>query len=142
MTTIWRVIHFNCVHEDMLFSEMGKTMSQSIFLRHEQPKYLHQGGQNRIFGVLEQSYSVLQQAFLLPKLFSYWGIILSKGQLATIHYSAVFLQRQKRIVKITPKILSKNLSNEEVFPENWHFNSCFVFKTTKTPLFAFITQIL
>ena len=43
---------------------------------------------------------------------------------------------------ITSKSLSKNLSNGEVFPENWHFNSCFVLKTTKTPLFVFITEIL
>ena len=37
---------------------------------------------------------------------------------------------------ITSKSSSKNISNEEVFPENWHFNSCFVLKTT-TPLFCF-----
>ena len=29
-------------------------------------------------------------------------------------------------------IMSKNLSNGEVFPENWHFNSCVVLKTTKS----------
>ena len=40
------------------------------------------------------------------------------------------------------KSSSKNLSNGEVFPENWHFNSCFVLKTTKTPLLAFISEIL
>ena len=43
---------------------------------------------------------------------------------------------------ITSKSLSKNLSNGEVFPENWHFNSCFALKTTKIPLFVFITEIL
>ena len=30
MTTIWQVIHFDCVHEDMLFAEMGKIMTQLI----------------------------------------------------------------------------------------------------------------
>ena len=37
---------------------------------------------------------------------------------------------------IMTKSLSKNLSVENkysMFPENWHFNSCFVLKTTKTP---------
>ena len=29
-----------------------------------------------------------------------------------------------------------------MFPENWHFNSRFVLKTTKTPGFVFITEIL
>ena len=29
-----------------------------------------------------------------------------------------------------------------MFPENWHFNSHFVLKTTKTPAFVFITEIL
>ena len=29
-----------------------------------------------------------------------------------------------------------------VIPENWHFNSRFVLKTTKTPVFVFITEIL
>ena len=29
-----------------------------------------------------------------------------------------------------------------MFPENWHFNSHFVLKTTKTPVFVFITKIL
>ena len=29
-----------------------------------------------------------------------------------------------------------------VIPENWRFNSHFVLKTTKTPLFVFITEIL
>ena len=29
-----------------------------------------------------------------------------------------------------------------MFPENWHFKSCLVLKTTKTPLFVFITEIL
>ena len=29
-----------------------------------------------------------------------------------------------------------------MFPENWHFNSRFVLKTTKTPVFIFITEIL
>ena len=29
-----------------------------------------------------------------------------------------------------------------MFPENWHFRSCFVLKTTKTQLFVFITEIL
>ena len=29
-----------------------------------------------------------------------------------------------------------------MFPENWHFNSRFVLKTTKTPVFVFITEIL
>ena len=29
-----------------------------------------------------------------------------------------------------------------MFPENWHFNSYFVLKTTKTPLFVLITEIL
>ena len=43
---------------------------------------------------------------------------------------------------ITSKSSSNNLSNGEVFPENWHFNSCFVLKTTKAPLFVFITEIL
>ena len=29
-----------------------------------------------------------------------------------------------------------------VIPENWHFNSRFVLKTTKTPVFVFITEII
>ena len=29
-----------------------------------------------------------------------------------------------------------------MFPENWHFNSRFVLKTTKTSVFVFITEIL
>ena len=29
-----------------------------------------------------------------------------------------------------------------VFPENWHFHSHFVLKTTKTPVFVFVTEIL
>ena len=29
-----------------------------------------------------------------------------------------------------------------MFPENWHFNSRIVLKTTKTPVFVFITEIL
>ena len=29
-----------------------------------------------------------------------------------------------------------------VIPENWHFNSRFVLKTTKTPVFVFINEIL
>ena len=29
-----------------------------------------------------------------------------------------------------------------VIPENWHFNSRFVLKTTKTAVFVFITEIL
>ena len=28
-----------------------------------------------------------------------------------------------------------------VIPESWHFNSCFVLKTTRTPVFVFITAI-
>ena len=47
---------------------------------------------------------------------------------------------------ITSKSSSKNLSNENkhtlMFPEDWHFNSLFVLKTTKTPVFDFITEIL
>ena len=43
---------------------------------------------------------------------------------------------------IVSKSSSKNLSNGEVFTENWHFYSSFVFKTTKTSLFVFITEIL
>ena len=43
---------------------------------------------------------------------------------------------------IMSKTSSKNFSNGKVFPENWHFNSCFVLKTTKTTLFVFITEIL
>ena len=46
---------------------------------------------------------------------------------------------------ITSKSSSKNLSNENkhtlLFPKNWHFNSRFVLKTTKTPVFVFITEI-
>ena len=44
---------------------------------------------------------------------------------------------------IMTKSLSKNLSVENkysMFPENWHFNSCFVLKTTKNTIF--ITEIL
>ena len=29
-----------------------------------------------------------------------------------------------------------------MIPENWHFNSCFVLKTTKTAVVVFITEIL
>ena len=29
-----------------------------------------------------------------------------------------------------------------VIPENWHFDTRFVMKTTKTPVFVFITEIL
>ena len=29
-----------------------------------------------------------------------------------------------------------------MFPENWRSNSRFVLKTTKTPMFVFITEIL
>ena len=39
---------------------------------------------------------------------------------------------------IASKRSSKNLSNENkhtMFSENWHFNSRFVLKTTKTPVF-------
>ena len=52
-------------------------------------------------------------------------------------------------VKSGPSIIrskdsSKNLSNENkhtMFPENWHFNSLFVLKTTKSQVFAMITKI-
>ena len=44
------------------------------------------------------------------------------------------------------KSSSKNLSNENIhtlcLQKNWHFRSCFALKTTKTPLFVFITEIL
>ena len=43
---------------------------------------------------------------------------------------------------IISKSSSKNFSIGEVFPENWHFYSCFILKTTKAPLFVFITEIL
>ena len=47
---------------------------------------------------------------------------------------------------IMSKSLSKNLSNENkhtlCFPDNQHFESRFVLKTTKTPVFVFITEIL
>ena len=33
-------------------------------------------------------------------------------------------------------------TNTLMFPENWHFNSRFVLKTTKTAVFVFITEIL
>ena len=55
------------------------------------------------------------------------------------NYSAVFLQRQKRIVNYYAKKVRQRIS---VIPENWHFNSRFVLKTTKTPVFVFITEIL
>ena len=43
-----------------------------------------------------------------------------------------------RLSIITSKSLSKNLSNENkhtIFQENWHLNSCFVLKTTKTAVY-------
>ena len=43
---------------------------------------------------------------------------------------------------ITSKSSSQNFSNGEVFPENWHFNSIFVLKTTKKTLSVYITEIL
>ena len=48
---------------------------------------------------------------------------------------------------IMSKSSSKNLSNENkhtlyMFAENWHFNSCFVLKTTKIPVIVFIAEIL
>ena len=39
-------------------------------------------------------------------------------------------------------IMSKVRQRISVIPENWHFNSRFVLKTTKTPVFVFITEIL
>ena len=53
-----------------------------------------------------------------------------------------FYNIKNGLSNITSKSSLKNLSNREVFPENWHFDSCFVLKTTKTPLFVFITEIL
>ena len=48
-----------------------------------------------------------------------------------------FYQVKNGLSNITSKSLSKNLSNGEVFPENWHFNSCFVLKTKKTTIVCF-----
>ena len=59
-----------------------------------------------------------------------------------ISRAEVFYSIKKWWSFITSKSLSKNLSNGEVFPENWHFDSCFVLKTAKTPLFVFIPEIL
>ena len=59
--------------------------------------------------------------------------------------SGVFYNVKNESSFITSKRLSKNLSNENkdtMFPENWHFNSGFVFKPTKAPVFVFITEIL
>ena len=43
---------------------------------------------------------------------------------------------------IMSKSSTKNLCNENLMcPENWHFNSRFVLKTTNTLVFVFITEI-
>ena len=45
--------------------------------------------------------------------------------------------------KIDCHLLCQNVCQRiSVIPENWHFNSRFVLKTTKTPVFVFITEIL
>ena len=57
------------------------------------------------------------------------------------------------VLSIIMSIMSLCLSNENkntVFPENWcyknssfwHFNLCFFLKTTKTPAFVFITEVI
>ena len=56
--------------------------------------------------------------------------------------SALFYNVKNWSSNVTSTSSSKNLSDGEVLPDNWHFNSCFVLKTTKTPLFFFITEIL
>ena len=48
--------------------------------------------------------------------------------------SSVFLQHQLSHEKVPQRI--------SVIPENWHFNSHFVLKTTKTAFFVFINEIL
>ena len=48
------------------------------------------------------------------------------------------LQCQKRFHLLCQKVRQRI----SVIPENWHFNSRFVLKTTKTPVFVFITEIL
>ena len=52
-------------------------------------------------------------------------------------------QQQQQSSKTDCQLLRQKFCQRiSVFPENWHFNSCFVLKTTKTPLFVFITEIL
>ena len=50
------------------------------------------------------------------------------------------LQRQKRIIIYL--LRQKVRQGISVIPENWHFYSRFVLKTTKTSVFVFITEIL
>ena len=53
--------------------------------------------------------------------------------------SSVFLQRQKQIVNDYVKKLAHHKIS--LIPENWYFNSRFVLKTTKTPLFVLTNEI-
>ena len=73
--------------------------------------------------------------------------IESKNKISTNgNISGGFLQSQKRNVLYYDKKFVKESQRwkqiHSMFPENWHFNSCSVLKTTKTPVFIFITEIL
>ena len=48
------------------------------------------------------------------------------------------MDRQLLHQKVRQRILVMKTNT----PENWHFNSRFVLKTTKKPVFVFITEIL
>ena len=52
------------------------------------------------------------------------------------------MDRQILRQKVRQRISLMKTYVHTMFPENWHFRSCFVLKTTKTPLLVFITEIL
>ena len=55
---------------------------------------------------------------------------------------------QSKVMSFKTSKLDRHLLRQKVcqrisvIPENWHFNSRFVLKTTKTAAFVFITEIL
>ena len=75
--------------------------------------------------------------FILPTFDLHTGYKQKNGKKLT-HKRSIFttskMDRQLLCQKVRERI--------SVIPENWHFNSCFVMRTTKTVLFVFITEIL
>ena len=66
-----------------------------------------------------------------------YSIIIQK-LFPTIHKRKFFLTSKTDRHLLRQKVRQRI----SVIPENWHFNSRFVLKTTKTPVFVFITEIL
>ena len=58
--------------------------------------------------------------------------------------AGVFYNVKNGLSFVTSKSWSKDISNEitqNMFPENWHFNSSFVLKTTKTTVFFSLLRL-